>query len=358
MIQHKTSTPRKPQIQTPPGPLVMGEGILVDLETILKNHGLEPPVLFIADETTWALASSSLDSFASSSGSFNHAIDSATVSEVSHIEKKYFKDDVRSVAGLGGGRPIDVGKLTAHRKNVPFISIPTSPSHDGVASGRASLMHLGAKTSIQAKTPRLIVADTAIIRKAPPRFASSGCADILSNMTAILDWELSRRVRGGAFIQEAYDLSKEAGELVYDFQEPVLPGHVNELEDLMRALVMSGKAMALAGSSRPASGAEHKFAHVCETLLPDSNALHGELCGIGSIITMHLHQGDWMGIRDALVRVGAPVTAKELNIRDEVIVNAFMRSQEIRPERYTILEHLSPTEREMEQAIVEVGVIG
>jgi len=66
---------------------------------------------------------------------------------------------------------------------------------------------------------------------------------------------------------------------------------------------LSGVAMSIAGSSRPASGGEHKFSHALDRLAP-GKALHGESCGIGTIISMYLHGGDWRGIRTSLKKIG------------------------------------------------------
>ena len=69
--------------------------------------------------------------------------------------------------------------------------------------------------------------------------------------------------------------------------------------------------MSIAGSSRPASGSEHKFAHAVNKIAP-GKALHGELCGIGTIVMMYLHGGDWQMIKGALHNTGAPTSAYEV----------------------------------------------
>ena len=45
-------------------------------------------------------------------------------------------------------------------------------------------------------------------------------------------------------------------------------------------------------------------------MLIDSPALHGEQCGLGSIVTMYLHGGNWEKIKDTLKIVNAPVNSK------------------------------------------------
>jgi glycerol-1-phosphate dehydrogenase [NAD(P)+] len=39
-----------------------------------------------------------------------------------------------------------------------------------------------------------VIADTQIISQAPFRLLASGCGDIISNYTAILDWKLAHRL--------------------------------------------------------------------------------------------------------------------------------------------------------------------
>jgi len=103
-----------------------------------------------------------------------------------------------------------------------------------------------------------------------------------------------------------------------------------------KALVSSGVAMSIAGSSRPASGSEHKFSHALDRIAKKP-ALHGEQCGVGTIMMMYLHGGDWEAIRNALLTIGAPTTAHALGVTDEEVIEALVHAHEIAPERYTVL---------------------
>src|SRR5256886_17639739 len=69
-----------------------------------------------------------------------------------------------------------------------------------------------------------------------------------------------------------------------------------------KALVSSGVAMSIAGSSRPASGSEHKFSHALDRIAKKPG-LHGEQCGVGTIMMMYLHAGNWQEVRDALLAI-------------------------------------------------------
>ena len=66
-----------------------------------------------------------------------------------------------------------------------------------------------------------------------------------------------------------------------------------QVEKLAEILIYSGKAMQLAGSSKPASGFEHKIAHMMDQLLLEEKLktpLHGLACGIGTLISFHYYE--------------------------------------------------------------------
>jgi glycerol-1-phosphate dehydrogenase [NAD(P)+] len=182
-----------------------------------------------------------------------------------------------------------------------------------------------------------IIADTGIISNAPPRLLSAGCGDIISNYTALLDWQLAHRLRNEEYSEYAAALSDMTAKMVVAQAPTIRPGLEESAGVVVKALISSGVAMSIAGSSRPASGSEHKFAHAVNRIAP-GRALHGELCGIGTIVMMYLHGGDWRMIRDALRYTGAPTSAHEVGLDRDTVIEALTSAHKIRPERYTILD--------------------
>jgi glycerol-1-phosphate dehydrogenase [NAD(P)+] len=133
-------------------------------------------------------------------------------------------------------------------------------------------------------------------------------------------------------------LSEMTAEILVDNANAIRPNLEESAWAVTKALVSSGVAMSIADSSRPASGAEHLFSHQLDRLAPNG-ALHGHQVGVGSIMTAYLHGGDrgiWRDIRDALNAIDAPTTAEELEIGDDVVLEALTTCHEIR-DRYTIL---------------------
>jgi glycerol-1-phosphate dehydrogenase [NAD(P)+] len=152
----------------------------------------------------------------------------------------------------------------------------------------------------------------------------------------VKDWELARKLRGEEFSEYAAALSLMSTEIILNSATQIKPNLEDSVRLVLKALVSSSVAMSIAGSSRPASGSEHKFSHALDAIAPKP-ALHGEQCGVGTIMMAYLHGGDWQRIRQALQSIGAPVDARGLGVEDQYIIQALLRAKDVRPERYTIL---------------------
>ena len=242
------------------------------------------------------------------------------------------------LVGVGGGKAIDIAKMAADDRGIGFVSVPTAASHDGIVSGRGSVPEGDARHSVAAEPPMAVVADTAILAEAPWRLTTAGSADIISNYTAVRDWQLAHRLKNVPYSEYAGALSQMTAQMLVDSAPSIKSGLEESAWIVTKALVASGVAMSIAGSSRPASGAEHLFSHRLDQLVPDA-ALHGHQVGVGSIMTEYLHTGEsgqWHNVRDALATIGAPTTASGLGIEPETVIEALTSAHEIR-DRYTIL---------------------
>ena len=336
-----------------PRMVVTGPGVLEQLPAIIAELDIPERGLIVCDTNTLEIAGNQVIEYLEAGGHPMQKIEitGANIDELERVES--FSDNIDFLVGLGGGRPIDLAKQAGFNKDIPFISIPTAASHDGFGSARASIRRDGRKTSMQAIPPIAVVADTEIISKAPKRLLAAGVGDIISNQTAVLDWKLAGQKAD--YSEYAAALSEMAAELVENDIAKVASGKEEGVRLVVKALISSGVAMSIAGTSRPASGGEHKFSHWL-----DSNcttpALHGEQCGLGSIVTMYLHGGNWEKIRDTLKAVNAPINSRELGIDEEVVLNAFLNSKEIRPQRVTILD--KSNQKQIEEAALATGVIG
>lgn len=320
-----------------PRDVLIGHDVIEQVPAVCEDLALGDSVLIVSGGRTRDVAGRRIESLLSASYDVRTfiAMDGDPLETIRKAEAAAV--EVAFVIGVGGGRIIDTAKIASYNTDRHFISIPTAASHDGIASSRASVPTAEGNVSLAAEPPLAVVADTAVIASAPHRLLASGCADIIANYTAILDWELSHRLRGEPISEYALTLSRMTAEILFDNADLIKPNSEESAWIVTKALVSSGVAMSIAGSSRPASGGEHKFSHALERLAP-GKGLHGEKCGIGAIITMYLHGGDWRGIRDSLRKIGAPTTPAEIGVDDETAVEALLAARTIRPERFTILD--------------------
>lgn len=321
-----------------PRGILVRRGALQEAGNVCKRFHLQGTCLLVCDPTTRKIAGNAVEGSLIAQGFDTEVIEIEGATDRSaDIVQDCVKDHRdHFLMGVGGGRPIDVAKYVAFIQDLDFISIPTAASHDGIASSRASIEMDGRKKSIMAKAPLGVIADIDVIAESPYRLLASGCADIISNCTAVLDWKLAHRLKGEPFSEYSAALSEMTAKLVMERATDIKPRHREAVRIVLKALVSSSVAMSIAGSSRPASGSEHMFAHALDAYA-ERPGLHGEETGVGTIMMMYLHGGDWKLIRNSLLNIGAPVDAEGLGVTPEEIIKALMEAHRIRPNRYTIL---------------------
>lgn len=272
-------------------------------------------------------------------------VDAGTVEAAVALGAKLRGGSYEAVVGIGGGRTIDVTKYAATLAGIPMVSVATNLSHDGICSPVASLQHEKGKGSFGVAIPLAMVVDLDYVRAAPERLVRAGIGDVLSNFSAVDDWELAGRERGEPLDRLALTLARNAADALIFHPESIESDRF--LTVLAEGLVMSGMAMTFAGSSRPCSGGDHEILHAIDQLYPGT-AGHGELAGIGTVFCYHLRAaflGEGTGrlkeITGCLRRHGLPVVPGDVGLTEEQFAKVVVHAPRTRPGRYTVLEHLS-----------------
>jgi glycerol-1-phosphate dehydrogenase [NAD(P)+] len=261
----------------------------------------------------------------------------ATVNEAEKlaIALKGYDPDV--IIGQGGGRSVDLAKMTAYSLGKSFISVPTSASHDGISSPFVSMRGSDKPYSIKAKTPIGVLADVELMSKAPPRLMISGCGDLVGKITAVKDWELARDEVNEYYGTYAANLAYLSAKIILDEGYNLVKDNLYGLRTVVEALISAGVASCIAGSSRPCSGSEHLFSHAVEYVAGKNSGLHGERVGIGTIMMAKLHGLDWENIVETLALFGAPTRGEQINLTEDEVVQSLVLASSLRPERFTIL---------------------
>lgn len=342
-----------------PRRIIAGHASLEAIPGMCREFQLDGPALVVTGPTTRVVAGQLVADMLVDAAYDVDVIEVGNADEgaVAEVKERVREYEPEFLVGVGGGSKIDVAKLAAFQTGCPFISVPTSAAHDGIASPRASIRcnENADNMSFTASVPMGVVADTSILIRSPWRQLAAGCADVISNVTAVMDWELAHRLKHEEYSTSAATLSKMVASVIIENASHIKPTLEESAWIMIKPVLVSGVSMSIAGTSRPASGSEHMFSHALDQMAPDS-ALHGEQCGVGAIMMMALHGGDWERIRDALRTIGCPTSAKGLNVTKDQLIEALTTAHTIR-DRYTILGESGLTEKAAERVATMTKVI-
>jgi glycerol-1-phosphate dehydrogenase [NAD(P)+] len=279
-------------------------------------------------------------------------VQDGTVDTAVALGKRLRAEAYEAVAGIGGGKTIDVTKFAAHMAGIPMVAVATNLAHDGIASPVSSLEHESGKSSYGVVPPVAVIVDLDRVHAGPPRMIRAGIGEAISDLSAIADWELAAADRGEHVDGLAVALARTAAEAVLH-----QPGGIEDdefLTVLAESLVLSGMAMTVAGSSRPCSGGDHEILHAIDELFPGAGT-HGELAGVGALFCAHL-RGDTRQfglISDCLDRHDLPRTPADLGLDPDDFTKAVLHAPATRPGRYTILERLALDEGAAAKQVAE-----
>jgi glycerol-1-phosphate dehydrogenase [NAD(P)+] len=286
-----------------------------------------------------------------------HIVSHASMDIVNSLHEKMANKLPDFVIGFGGGRSVDIGKMTAFSIRRPFLSVPTSASHDGISSPFVSIRGTNKPHSIRANTPIGVVADTRLMLQAPSRLLAGGCGDLVAKITAVKDWELARDDLGEYFGGYAANLAYMSAKIILEESDKLRGRNQFSIRTIVEALISAGVAACIAGSSRPCSGAEHLFSHAVEYVAGPNFGLHGERVGLGTIMMAKLHDLDWSKIAETLENIGAPTKAQQIKLSEEHVVKALITAQSLRPDRYTILSKVRLDRKSAFELAKSAGVI-
>ena len=277
-------------------------------------------------------------------------VGAGSVDAARELSVKLRQSSYDAVVGIGGGRTLDVAKYTASLTGLPMVAVATNLSHDGIASPVASLEHEGRKGSYGVHIPLAVFVDLDYVERAPARMVRSGIGDVASNLSALADWRLAADERGEQIDGLAAAMARAAADAVV--YRPDSIDSSDFLVTLAEALILSGLAMAVAGSSRPCSGGDHEILHAIDQLFPGVSN-HGELAGVGALFCAFLRgDAEQQALIDScLRRHQLPRLPADVRLTSEQFAAAVVHAPTTRPERFTILEQLDLSEADVRKQV-------
>ena len=207
---------------------------------------------------------------------------------------------------------------------------------DGFASDSAPIIENGFKLTHQAKQPDVIIADTKVLAASPNELKAAGFGDMAAKYTALADWRISNLLIGEYYCPEIAMLVSKGLDKVMSMADKVTSNDTEAAGSIMEGLVMSGLAMSLAGSSRPASGAEHVLSHFWECKKLQAGKwveFHGKKTGVAAVeitrlyhrlstcptVDVHPDNTDWEAVKLAY---GGELTDEMMKMNNPTITDS------------------------------------
>lgn len=276
----------------------IGSGILNETARILKEYKFPKNILCVADKNTLNASDGILDVL--NGGGYNVSLklyddlrvaSDSEVNCVTNLTKQYGADGILSI---GSGSLNDVCRRAALLADKEFAIFATAPSMDGFASGTSPITSVkdNFKTTLPARQPSIIIADTKILAAAPPELKSAGFGDMIAKYIGLADWKISNITTGEYYCEKIAALTRQAVDKMIKLAPRVTENDEETAGAIMESLVFTGIAMKLADCVRPASGTEHIISHYWEIKKLEKGLIsdfHGKKVSVASLIAAKIY---------------------------------------------------------------------
>lgn len=272
----------------------IGHGVTERAGRILTEAGFPKKVLIVSDENEMRAANGLMPALEAAGFEMKKLIYKnmicARIEEVREVEA--LLGDVDGVISVGTGSVNDICRVASYNKGKKFAIFATAPSMDGFASDSAPIIENNFKTSVYVEQPMAILADTAILAKAPTELKAAGFGDMVAKYIGIFDWRLSHLLTDEYYCPAVADITMQGVNKIMALADKVTGEDEEAAGSIMEGLILSGLGMKLAGCSRPASGAEHVVSHYWECykiargIWPD---FHGKKVGVATVLINRIY---------------------------------------------------------------------
>ena len=281
--------------------VTIATGVLAAAGDIFAESFGDCKAVVVADEDTFAVAGEEVQRLLEEAG--RETIEPYIFPSTPMLYADY--DNIQKLVGslrehdaipvaVGSGTLNDIVKRASYECERPYLCVGTAASMDGYTSFGASISKDGRKQTLTCPAPQAVLADVGTLVNAPEDMTASGYADLVCKVTAGADWMIADALGTEEIHPQAWSLVHDNLHEWTAKPAELHAGDKDAMDSLLEGLVMSGLAMQIAASSRPASGAEHMFSHLWEGEGLghdwDPPLSHGFKVGVGSIAIAALYE--------------------------------------------------------------------
>ena len=268
-------------------------GLVHKVGEILTNSNFPKKIYIVSDENAMRVSEGILESLAGFEYELKVYPDMRYAYMSTSKEIMEAAKDFDGILSIGTGSVNDVCRYAAAQANKAFAIFATAPSMDGFASDSAPLIENNFKVSYPCRQPSVVIADTDILAASPVELKAAGFGDILGKYVGVVDWKVANYTVGEYYCENVVQLVKKAVADVVAMADKITICDPEAAKSVMDSLILTGCAMQLVKSSRPASGSEHVVSHYWEIhklehgIWPD---FHGKKVGIATLLVVRLYK--------------------------------------------------------------------
>jgi glycerol dehydrogenase len=308
-----------------PRKYVQGRGVLAEIGPYLKMLGKRPLLLW--DSMVKGLVGETVLTSVAKAGL--EPVDVAFTGEATREEAKRVGQIVRdrkadAVVGLGGGKVIDIAKAVTFAEGTKLMTVPTIAATDAPTSA-ATVWYDANSNFVSFEcwpfNPDIVLVDTQVIAKGPPRAFSAGMGDALSTWVEAQASYKTRagNIAGGIATQAAmaiarlgYDILMQYGvEALRAVQQGIVTPAVEKVVETN--VLHSGLGFESGGLATA-----HMVANPLSNVPECKGLMHGEKVGFGIVTQLCLDEdtdvAEMYRIVDFEIAIGLPVTFADLNL--------------------------------------------
>jgi glycerol-1-phosphate dehydrogenase [NAD(P)+] len=280
--------------------IIYAEDVLECLPEVLGSLVSDRRIVLVADKRTWNIAGKDAKEALEQTGWSVYDIivpdtdkGGPVCNDVTHTWLNERMPTVDIALAVGTGVVNDLTKWSAFDEDIPYSVFATAATMNGFTAANVAPTIKGVKTLIRARAPLAVFAIPSIIAKAPFELTAAGLGDTIAKPISTADWIFNSLFCGESFCRYCSEIINSLEPYYHNRPGDISDRKPAAIEALFNALLYSGIAMTIIGTSAPASGGEHLFSHTLDMMSSIDGAfhdLHGRQVGLGTIFASALYE--------------------------------------------------------------------
>lgn len=313
---------------TAPSRYTQGRNATAELGKEMASLGLEGPALIVAGGSATQLLTPTWE------GTFRNAKIQYAVHqfggecsfrEIDQVKAAARKVSARVIVGAGGGKVLDTARAVAADLSLPVVNCPTVASSDAPCSALSVIYTdegVFQEYRFYRKNPDLVLVDTTVIARSPPRLLTAGMGDALATWfeaKTCVDGNV-KNMRGGASTQSALALAELCYRtLLADGAAALRAVESQVVTPALERLVEANTLLSGLGFESSGLAAAHAVHNGLTVAAGTHPYFHGEKVAYGLLVQLVLEGKPRSLIEEVLafaVEVGLPIALADIGLEE------------------------------------------